>query len=260
MKKDIANERYTCLLCGGSWKKGKQPPKRCYHCSSRNWNNVSLCLCGCGKYVGGHTRLSRKGHKVHNITRFWAYVRITKTCWLWQKYCDEDGYGTFKTTEGKTVKAYHFAYESLCGPIPKGMVLDHLCSVRACLNPDHLEIVTPRENVIRGKTFIRDNADKTRCIRGHEFTPENTRIVHKSRFCRACCRERTARYRKRDRERANAQGITLPIANALRTHCPSGHPYNEENTQYDAKGWRKCRTCNKKRKAEAYQRNKAIHK
>ncbi|WP_414654556.1 HNH endonuclease signature motif containing protein [Intrasporangium sp.] len=76
------------------------------------------------------------------------------------------------------------------GPIPEGLVLDHLCRNRACCNPAHLEPVTIRENILRGEP-----ANRTHCPHGHAYTPENTRIDNNMRSCRTCIRERARRRR-----------------------------------------------------------------
>ncbi len=71
------------------------------------------------------------------------------------------------------------------GPIPEGLELDHLCRVRHCVNPDHLEAVTHRENIRRGL-----GGPRSHCINGHEFTPENTSLKRGWQACRACSREK----------------------------------------------------------------------
>jgi hypothetical protein len=83
-------------------------------------------------------------------------------------------------------------YEELVGPIPEGMQLDHLCRVRGCCLPAHLEPVTPRENGARSNNFAGINGRKTHCLRGHEFTAENTRLRGARRCCIACDRIRRA--------------------------------------------------------------------
>lgn len=86
--------------------------------------------------------------------RFWAFVEKTETCWLWTGGTNE-GYGVL-WLNGKNVKAHRFAYELLVGPIPDGLVLDHVvargCQWRHCVNPAHLEPVTERVNILRGSS------------------------------------------------------------------------------------------------------------
>lgn len=86
--------------------------------------------------------------------------------------------------------AHRVAYEQAHGPIPAGLEIDHLCRNPLCVNPDHLEAVTHRENVLRGVGPTALNARKTHCKRGHEFSPENTyRDPAGGRRCRQCARD-----------------------------------------------------------------------
>lgn len=125
---------------------------------------------------------------------FWA--RIAKDpvtgCWNWTGKIAHNGYGVGRND----VRSHRFAYEMLVGPIPEGLCIDHLCRNKACCNPEHLEVVTLGENVLRGNSIPARNARKTHCKHGHEFTPENTYIYKRKRHpfetMRMCmiCRKR----------------------------------------------------------------------
>lgn len=137
----------------------------------------------------------KRDHRPHTI-RFWDRVEITPSCWLWIGQLDRDGYGRFRIL-GTSILAHRWSYEQAHGPIPPGKQLDHLCRVRRCVNPSHLEPVDPAENTRRGQP-----ATKTHCINGHEFTPENTYMRTATsggrRGCRTCNREQARRYRQRN--------------------------------------------------------------
>jgi hypothetical protein len=119
-------------------------------------------------------------------------------CWLWTAPPNSDGYGRLKV-DGQEVKAHVFAYELLIGPVPSGLQPDHLCRVRLCVRPDHLEPVTCRVNLLRGDTHAARNAAKTHCLAGHAFSAENTYIYRGKRYCRACQRSRGVAYLARKR-------------------------------------------------------------
>ncbi len=122
---------------------------------------------------------------------FWSKVDKTDSCWNWIAGKNQKGYGTFETE--KTQMAHRISYEDVKGDIPKGLVIDHLCRNRACVNPEHLEVVSNLENIQRGLTgkINHHNSKKTHCLKGHEFTKENTYLSSKgSRECRACHRIR----------------------------------------------------------------------
>lgn len=106
-------------------------------------------------------------------------------CWEWTGSRNKDGYGTFGLRR-KNRFAHVVAWTIEHGPIPDHLEIDHLCRNRACVRPQHMELVTHRENLLRGKTVTGLNAAKTHCKRGHPFDDENTIIVQGGRQCRAC--------------------------------------------------------------------------
>lgn len=116
-------------------------------------------------------------------------------CWLWTGAVGDHGYGTISVND-TTRLAHRLAFEAAKGPIPSGLQIDHLCRQRMCVNPQHLEAVTHRENGIRGVGACAFNARKTHCVNGHEFTAENTcqrkDTRHVTRQCVACGKARRA--------------------------------------------------------------------
>jgi hypothetical protein len=132
--------------------------------------------------------------------RFWLKVQPTGFCWEWVGARVETGYGYFRVANGKGIRAHRFAYEALVGEIPIGLVLDHLCRNRACVNPDHLEPVTRNENTRRGRSGWNSTA-KTHCPQGHEYSGANVRRTPTgSRKCRACERDCAKRSREQIRK------------------------------------------------------------
>lgn len=109
-------------------------------------------------------------------------------CWWWTGDKTSDGYGRI-WKDGKTRYVHRVLYEHFRGEIPPNVQIDHLCRNRACGNPSHMELVTSRENTLRGEGPTSQNAQKTHCVNGHEYTPENTRYYKGGRYCRTCQRE-----------------------------------------------------------------------
>ncbi len=123
--------------------------------------------------------------------RFLARVQKQGGCWIWLGNRNPKGYGTAYFA-GRTGSAHRVAYILFVGKIPVGLQVDHLCRNRLCVRPDHLEPVTPRENNHRSPLF---GLHKTRCVRWHEYTPENTIAKpNGGRQCRLCVREHMRRY------------------------------------------------------------------
>lgn len=111
-------------------------------------------------------------------------------CWQWMGAQNGNGYGRLRV-DGRAALAHRVAYEVLVGPIPEGLQTDHTCRNRGCVNPDHLEPVTQRENILRGEGLPAQNAAKTTCPLGHPYQGENLYLSPRGdRQCRTCKRER----------------------------------------------------------------------
>lgn len=140
------------------------------------------------------------------VERFW--IKVAKggpgECWLWTSTTGGNGkYGQF-SVNGRFMAAHRFAYELLVGPIPEGLDLDHVkargCRSTLCVNPAHLEPVTRRENLLRGDTFIAENAAKTHCPQGHPLAGGNLLASNLGRRqCRTCkqARDRIAHHARK---------------------------------------------------------------
>lgn len=126
-------------------------------------------------------------------------------CWNWPGAIRASGYGAVRANLDergfRTWAAHRAIYTILVGAVVAGIELDHLCRNRKCVNPAHLEPVSSRENCLRGVSVHADNARKTHCKHGHEFTPENTMCVPTScgvgRKCRVCYLAAKRRYNKK---------------------------------------------------------------
>ena len=121
-------------------------------------------------------------------------------CWLWRGNIDPSlGYGRFFVDMERHF-AHRFSFEFHRGKPADGMTLDHLCRVRHCVNPNHLEVVTSVENVMRGEGICARNARKTMCKNGHPFSDENTRTRKEGyRRCHICMVEVVRRCRQNKR-------------------------------------------------------------
>jgi acetolactate synthase regulatory subunit len=119
-------------------------------------------------------------------------------CWLWLCGTGSTGYGQI-WRDGETIGAHVWSYEQKYGEVPEGCELDHLCRVRACVNPDHVEPVTSTVNNLRGFGICAINARKTHCKHGHLLNEENTYVNQSGRCCRTCQREVVKCYQQRNR-------------------------------------------------------------
>jgi hypothetical protein len=126
----------------------------------------------------------------------WRRTSVSETgCWLREVGLKPKGYSSFKY-QGKSHRAHRLTYSLLVGPIPEGLVLDHLCRVRNCVNPDHLEPVTQKVNVSRGRAGQPQLA-RTHCPHGHPYSGSNLSIHKKGgRRCKECARLYATEYRK----------------------------------------------------------------
>jgi hypothetical protein len=117
-------------------------------------------------------------------------IETKDNCWIWTGNKNQDGYGMVRL-DGKTRSTHRVSYELFVSEIPVKLVIDHLCRNRDCVNPEHMELVTNHENILRGVGIAASNSQKTHCHRGHEFTNDNTFISGiGSRNCKMCLKIR----------------------------------------------------------------------
>ena len=146
-----------------------------------------------------------KWRNVSLRVRFENMVERTDTCWLWRGAITKKGFGTMHVTSQPrkvSAHAHRIAWELYRGPIPDGLTIDHLCRVKHCVNPAHMEPVTSSENTRRSDNPAMQNARATHCKNGHEWTPENTLRQGPQgqwRWCRECGRARSREYMRNKR-------------------------------------------------------------
>ena len=207
----------------------------------RNLNDLTPTLIN---FLAAYKAISALGIPL----RLWVKIRLSDNgCWEWTGR-RLNGYGHVtmgskkEGTYGKTF-AHRVFYTALVSPIPDGSHIDHLCRNRPCVNPSHLEPVTPRENALRA---MDRHASKrqTHCLRGHPLSGLNLRMRNGRRVCRACHREKArARYKPR------------PKVKKIRMWCRHGHPYSAENRYMRRNGSTYCRICHRESARRYYEIN-----
>lgn len=201
-------------------------------------------------------------------------------CWEWQGYYAAEYSSIYHAH--KQYKAHRLMYELFVEIIPEKLVCDHLCRNTKCVNPCHIEIVTNRENVLRGFSPIAMQARQTHCKNGHEFSPANTYLTKKgSRTCKTCQkqkrneavtaffnlpydhpkrienRRKNAEWRRRNKQKQINEGRIFQPRHKDKTHCPQGHLYSGDNLVI-RKGRRECRICIRVRNLRNHFRRKAL--
>lgn len=235
------------IIDGRPYKADGSPADYCAGWTARFLKSASAAFCvRCQRKACACAELFAEADAKDDLTRFMDHVRPNELtgCWEWTGGRSH-GYGSFWAQDGNH-RAHRWLYCKLVGPVADDLVLDHLCRVRHCVNPDHLEPVPNGENVRRGDNA---NALKTHCPQGHAYTTANTlaRVRTEgwaSRHCREC---ENARRRRATEERRSANGLDPYTPPAERTHCPQGHPYDAANSSVSTEGHRRCRACARER-------------
>lgn len=137
--------------------------------------------------------------------RFFKFVDKTDTCWNWTGAITSHGYGYVRGADQSHQSAHRVSYKMHVGDIPEGLVIDHLCRNRACVNPGHLEVVTNKVNLARGCGIAAKNAKKEQCKEGHPLSGGNVRMIKLyntkpytlARRCKQCEYRNVKAYRRK---------------------------------------------------------------
>ena len=217
LAKGLCSLHYNRRLRRGTVELPVRPRLKDFPCVADGCDNPGVCRNMCRiHYVRwkrtGEMNPARRWRTNYKRTppeeRFWKYVSKSDDCWTWLGGKNKLGYGHFwagPDMPQRRVMAHRFAYESVVGPIPPGLHIDHLCRNPSCVNPAHLEPVTLAENTRRGVGPTRGseyNRRKTHCPQGHPYSPENTYRSGHGRSCKTCILVRT-----KARQRASRLGV-----------------------------------------------------
>ena len=176
--------------------------------------------------------------------RFWRKVKPNELtgCWEWQDYL-HNGYGAFYVSRRRRIRSHRLVMGTI-EPIPDGLVIDHICRVRRCVNPKHLRVVTPATNSLENNLSpVALNARKKHCIRGHAFADGHWIDSRGYRVCEQCRRPK------------HLLGTKMRTYDLNRTNCKYGHELTPENLMIvKGTGQRKCRICIRRMNREAYKR------
>lgn len=138
--------------------------------------------------------------------RFWSKIRVDESgCWIWTASRHKAGYGWFGVGN-KVLVAHRVSYAALVGPLPAGLAMqvDHLCKVKPCCNPAHLELVPARVNLARSNPHVASKDATGLCLKGHS----DWRTKNGSQFCYPCEQRRKKGRHERTVAAAKAVGMT----------------------------------------------------
>lgn len=166
--------------------------------ATRNWFTKGIIKGQPHKFIQGHNRPNMKSDRYKVEDRGYE-----TPCWIWQLFIHGNGYGQVRIN-GRETSAHVAAWEAVNGPVPEGHEIHHKCRVKPCVNPDHLQCVTPEEH------RLLHVAERNCCSFGHEWTEANTYVTKAgARYCRAC---KARRQREFGREKYWRQkGLPPPV-------------------------------------------------